>query len=95
MVSRNPNITWEIVGANIEMPWCWLNLCMNDMTTATAKTAFIQHELREQARLQFRKSDLFRELMEAFWHPKRMETFGHWWFEEDMDMETENIKHCY
>lgn len=35
------------------------------------KNAFIRKESQEQ----FRKSDLNRELMEAFWHPKRMAKF--------------------
>ena len=33
MLSKNPNITWEIVQANPDKPWCFWNLSKNSNIT--------------------------------------------------------------
>lgn len=68
-VSLNPNIDWEIVEKNNNIEWDYELLSMNTMDRAREK--FIRKELQEQ----FRKSDLYKELMETFWHPSRYDKF--------------------
>ena len=42
-ISRNPNVTWEIIQANPDKPWHWSEISRNPMTSA--RNNYIRTEL--------------------------------------------------
>ena len=68
-ISRNPNITWDIVEAHPEIPWDWWCLSENPMS----KHPMLQKRLLEKKRVQERCSLIKEDLMATAWHPRRVE----------------------
>ena len=44
-LSRNPNVTWDIVQQNPDIPWDWSQLSFNEMTNA--RKHFFDKKLKE------------------------------------------------
>ena len=79
----NPSVvtSWDIMKNNPEKPWRWYGLSKNPMTLGRKK--YIQDQLFQRFTQWFIKSDLKRELMENRWHPRNMEKWPGWGFEEE------------
>jgi hypothetical protein len=65
MVSKNPNITLDIVKENPNIPWLLYHINKGD----TLK--YVREELQKW----FSKSDLKQELMSTVWHPRNIHRF--------------------
>lgn len=80
VLSGNQAIDWDIVKSHPEYKWSYYVSSGNSMKYAREK--YIRKHLQNQ----FRHSDLHKELIETFWHPKNMSKFQ---YLLDMDNDTD------
>jgi len=86
-LSRNPNISWEIVEENSnKIQWDVNMLVMNPMDNEREK--YIRNKFQQW----FKRSDLKRELMENVWHPRNFWKFKYFDDETFGDIEDDDIE---
>ena len=70
-LSKNPNITFDIVKANPGIPWNYFLLCDNKMTKP-------REDFIGKYQEQFKKSSLKEELIANLWNPKNYDKFKYY-----------------
>jgi hypothetical protein len=93
-ISINPNITWDIVEKHPDNPWNWGELSYNKMNVA--REIFMKNQLFQKYTEWFVKSDLKRELMENRRHPRNLDKWCGWGFNDEVDdMSHQHFVHSY
>ena len=77
MLSKNPNITWEIVRDNPDKFWNYSYLYQNEMKTD--KENDINRKCAQKI-----SNTIFEELVQVIWQPKNFEKFQY--LDPDLDI---------